>query len=191
MCTMDALIRRRRTDRAVTTQTDGASFGRRTYYGAMFVAVFAVCCLSGAHTTGMPGAALSGKTGVTRLHAEGVQIYQCTEDSAKVLRWEFREPLATLLLDGKTIGHHFAGPTWQLTSGDELVGKAVSQTPGESVKDIAWLKLEVVSRRGESFSNTSTVERINTHGGVFTGSCEQAGAFHAEPYSADYVFLGD
>jgi hypothetical protein len=34
-----------------------------------------------------------------------------------------------------------------------------------------------------------TVQRINTNGGSFAGTCGQAGDLHAEPYSADYVFL--
>jgi len=37
--------------------------------------------------------------------------------------------------------------------------------------------------------NVATVQRINTHGGNFAGTCDRAGDLHAEPYSADYVFL--
>jgi hypothetical protein len=35
----------------------------------------------------------------------------------------------------------------------------------------------------------TTVQRINTKGGNAAGKCEKAGELHAEPYSADYVFL--
>jgi len=38
-------------------------------------------------------------------------------------------------------------------------------------------------------SGVTTVQRINTRGGVHAGACDQAGALHSAPYSADYVFL--
>ena len=56
--------------------------------------------------------------------------------------------------------------------------------------DIPWLKLDVVDRRGDGIlSNATTVQRINTKGGVAQGSCENAGNYLSVPYSADYVFL--
>ena len=60
------------------------------------------------------------------------------------------------------------------------------QTPG----DIPWLKLEVTVHRGTgTLSGITTVQRINTRGGVHTGGCDNAGALYSAPYSADYVFL--
>jgi len=35
----------------------------------------------------------------------------------------------------------------------------------------------------------ATILRINTSGGQFEGVCDKAGATHAAPYAADYVFL--
>jgi hypothetical protein len=35
----------------------------------------------------------------------------------------------------------------------------------------------------------TTVQRINTQGGVLAGACDKAGTFHSAPYSAEYVFL--
>ena len=35
----------------------------------------------------------------------------------------------------------------------------------------------------------TTVQRINTQGGVHAGACDKAGAFHSAPYATDYVFL--
>ncbi len=57
-------------------------------------------------------------------------------------------------------------------------------------KDIPWLKLEVVSRRGTGIlTDVTTVQRINTQGGKLDGACERAGTYQSMPYSADYVFL--
>jgi hypothetical protein len=35
----------------------------------------------------------------------------------------------------------------------------------------------------------TTVQRIDTQGGVVNGVCDRAGAYQSAPYSADYVFL--
>jgi Protein of unknown function (DUF3455) len=35
----------------------------------------------------------------------------------------------------------------------------------------------------------TTVQQINTQGGVYTGPCDKTGTFHSAPYAADYVFL--
>ncbi len=65
-----------------------------------------------------------------------------------------------------------------------------ANAPGQAAGDIPWLKLEVTAQRGSgALSGISTVQRINTRGGVHTDACDRAGAFHSAPYSADYVFL--
>jgi hypothetical protein len=56
--------------------------------------------------------AVSGETLVATIHAEGAQVYECKAAAAGGLEWQFREPIATLLVDGKTVGRHFAGPMW-------------------------------------------------------------------------------
>ena len=93
-------------------------------------------------------------------------------------------------LNGKTIGRHYAGPTWELTDGSAVTGKAVSNAPGATAVDIPWLKLDVVNHQGNGLlSNVTTVQRINTRGGVAQGTCDQRGSFLSVPYSADYSFL--
>ncbi|HWN79133.1 MAG TPA: DUF3455 domain-containing protein, partial [Bradyrhizobium sp.] len=94
------------------------------------------------------------------------------------------------IADDKIVGRHFAGPTWQLSDGSAVVGKVVASTPGATVKDIAWLKLDVVSRRGSGMlSNVTTVQRINTVGGELDDACDRPGDSRSMPYTADYVFL--
>jgi hypothetical protein len=131
-----------------------------------------------------------GATQVLKAHAEGAQVYECKADSAGKLAWAFREPVATLLADGKTIGRHYAGPNWELSDGSAVAGKAVGNAPGETANDIPWLKLDVTSRRGTGIlTGITTVQRINTQGGKLDGACDKAGAYQSAPYSADYVFL--
>jgi hypothetical protein len=131
-----------------------------------------------------------GETPVLTVHAEGAQVYECKADAAGKLAWAFREPIATLLRDGKTIGRHYAGPKWALDDGGGVQGKVEAKAPGADAADIAWLKLSVVAHFGEGLlSDAATVQRINTHGGALDGACGAAGAFRSVAYSADYVFL--
>jgi FtsP/CotA-like multicopper oxidase with cupredoxin domain len=134
--------------------------------------------------------AARGETAVLTLHAEGAQVYECKVGSDGKLAWTFREPIATLLLDGKTVGRHFAGPTWEYTDGSAVTAKVSANAPAKNATDIPWLKLTVTEHRGSGMlSGVSTVQRINTKGGASPGTCSAAGTFQSVPYSADYVFL--
>ncbi|PPQ19171.1 hypothetical protein CV770_11880 [Bradyrhizobium sp. AC87j1] len=134
--------------------------------------------------------AVSGESVVLSVHAEGAQVYECKAGAEGKLAWTFREPIATLLSDGKTVGRHYAGPNWEHADGSAVVGKAIGNAPGTTAADIPWLKLEVTARRGSGvLTPVTTVQRINTHGGKLDGACEKAGEFRSAPYSAEYVFL--
>ena len=141
--------------------------------------------------TPLPDAiAAPGESVVITLHAEGAQVYECKAGAEGKLAWAFREPIATLLVDGKTIGRHYAGPNWEHIDGSAVVGKVTGNAPGATADDIAWLKLQVVASRGSGvLTGVTTVQRINTKGGNLKGACDQAGSFKSAPYSADYVFL--
>ncbi|MGO4566881.1 DUF3455 domain-containing protein [Rhizobium sp. 2YAF20] len=148
---------------------------------------------AGAFAADLPAAiSADGKVELLKLHAEGVQIYECKVDPAGGSKWQFREPLATLLKDGKTVGRHFAGPSWELASGGAVVGKVDAQAPGATSNDIALLRLNVAGKWGKGeLDKVTTVLRLDTKGGVFSGSCNMPGMLHLEPYGADYVFLGN
>jgi hypothetical protein len=134
--------------------------------------------------------AAPGESPIATWHAEGAQVYECRAGTDGKLAWAFREPIATLLLDGKTIGRHYAGPNWEHLDGSAIVAKVAGNTPAPGARDIPWLKLEVVSSRGSgALSGVTTVQRINTVGGKHEGACEKAGALHSAPYAADYVLL--
>jgi hypothetical protein len=139
----------------------------------------------------MPAAiAAAGAIPIVTLHAEGAQIYECKAGADGKLAWAFREPIATLVLDGETVGRHYAGPNWENADGSVVTAKVAATAPGATANDIAWLKLDVIGRRGNgAFSGAAIVQRINTVGGALKGSCEAAGALRAVPYSADYVLL--
>jgi len=137
-----------------------------------------------------PAIAAPGETVVATFHAEGAQVYECKAGTDGKLAWAFREPIATLLSDGKTVGRHYAGPNWEHADGSAVAAKAAGNAPGKTPNDIPWLKLEVTAQRGSgTLTGVTTVQRINTSGGVHSGACDQAGTLRSAPYSADYVFL--
>ena len=149
-----------------------------------------VSVVFGASAADLPDTIVAeGAVAVLQVHAEGAQIYQCEADASGRIAWQFREPIASLFSDGKTVGIHYVGPTWKL-DGSEIVGKAVGRSPGATAEDIPWLKLEVVNNRGDGpLKNAATVQRINTAGGNLDGACEKVGDLRAKPYAADYIFL--
>src|SRR5277367_5395377 len=141
--------------------------------------------------TPLPDAiAAPGESVVLSVHAEGAQVYECKAGTDGKLGWAFREPIATLMADGKTVGRHYAGPNWEDVDGSAVTGKAIGNAPGATANDIAWLKLDVTAHRGSGIlSPVTTVQRINTQGGQLAGACDKQGATKSAPYSADYVFL--
>lgn len=165
-------------------------------YGSTISFTFALLAALGlssaASAQQLPAAvAAPGYSPVLSAHAEGAQLYDCVKGADGKLAWKFREPIASLLVDGKTVGRHYAGPKWENVDGSIVVAKTVGNAPGASANDIAWLKLEVTAHEGKKgiLSDVAFVQRINTHGGVVTGACPKAGAFRSAPYSTEYVFL--
>ena len=137
--------------------------------------------------------AAPSETVIVTLHAEGAQIYECKAGENGQLGWAAREPIASLMLDGKTVGRHYAGRR----TGIRIDGSAVtakvrkSRAPGKTASDIPWLKLDVTERRGSGLlSSATTILRINTRGGIApTGACDKAGTLASVAYATDYVFL--
>jgi Protein of unknown function (DUF3455) len=160
-------------------------------FKSVALAIFALTSTNALAADALPEAiAAPGETVVLSVHAEGAQVYECKAGNDSKLAWAFREPVATLLAEGKTVGRHYAGPNWELSDSSAVVGKAIGNAPGATASDIPWLKLDVASRRGSGvLTPVTTVQRINTHGGKLEGSCEKAGEFKSAPYSADYIFL--
>lgn len=155
------------------------------------VSIALLCVLSGRVSAQVPAAiAAPGEKTVVTLHAEGAQIYECKAGSDGKPAWQAREPIATLLLNGETVGRHYAGPNWEHVDGSAVAAKVAARAPGATPNDIPWLKLDVTTQRKDGvFHGVTTVQRINTRGGVAQGPCDGAGAYQSVPYSADYVFL--
>src|SRR5882724_10990317 len=80
--------------------------------------------------TPLPNAiAAPGETVVLTVQAEGAQVYECKAGADGKLGWAFREPIATLLADGKTVGRHYAGPSWEVHATTRPAFYAACPTP--------------------------------------------------------------
>lgn len=125
-----------------------------------------------------------------RMHAVGLQIYECRRTDHDRLEWSFREPIATLMAHGKSVGVHYAGPAWRMSDGSSIKGAVIRQAPGTTSLDIPWLELKTTEHVGEgSLGDVIGIRRIGTKGGINSGPCSLEGSFASVPYEAEYVFV--
>ena len=80
------------------------------------------------------------------------------------------------------------------SSGDYAVVGTTLQIVGETLCEAVDLRagqrvLDVASRSGKGqLDQVTTIQRLNTQGGVAEGTCPKAGALLSVPYAADYAF---
>ena len=128
--------------------------------------------------------------------AKGVQIYECRarRDHAAEYEWAFVAPEADLLdARGNRIGRHYAGPHWESIDGSKIVGTVKERADAPVANAIPWLLLAAKSVGPEgSFSKVTSIQRVNTVGGVAPkAGCSQAAAGTPAriDYTADYYFF--
>jgi hypothetical protein len=125
--------------------------------------------------------------------ATGFQIYDCAASKSNPSRfeWAFRAPEAELFdTKGRTIGKHYAGPTWEANDGSKVVGEVKGRDDGPDANAIPWLLLVAKSASGSGdFGRVQSIQRINTVGGKApAGGCSasEAGREVRVPYKATY-----
>ncbi len=134
-----------------------------------------------------PEIAVDSSTNKVQLHGFGVGFQVYTWDG---LTWTGPVPEATLFGNGGNIvADHFAGPSWQSTSGSLVVGTVTGKIIVDQTA-IPWVRLVPVSTEGPGiFADVTFIQRINTVGGK---APETDGAFIGQiakiPYTADYFF---
>jgi hypothetical protein len=136
-----------------------------------------------------------GEEVLLQTHATGFQIYVCQAGTDQKLAWTLKAPEAELFdAQGKSIGHHFAGPSWQLNDGSEVTGKLAAKHDAPEPNAIPWLLVTVATHSGAGLlSRATSIQRIHTKGGVApeASSCDESkrGSESKIPYSADYYFF--
>ena len=129
----------------------------------------------------------AGSKLVTRMYAEGVQIYRWTGSA-----WVGFAPRAVLYSNLETrdvIGTHYAGPHWESNSGSKVKG-AVQQRCTPDASAVQWLLLGATSvGSGGIFANVTHIQRVNTVGGLAPSTPGSVVDELAEtPYTTEYLF---
>ena len=129
------------------------------------------------------------------VQATGVQIYECAPTRADPAKfdWSFKAPEAVLFdSDGRRIGKHYAGPTWESDDGSKVAGEVVARDDGPDPNAIPWLLLKAKSVAGNGvFGKIERVQRLQTVGGKAPDQgCarENVGAEARVEYKAAYFF---
>jgi hypothetical protein len=131
---------------------------------------------------------------ILRVHATGSQIYVCEAGSDQKPAWTLKAPEAELFDGGgKSIGRHYAGPTWKHNDGSEVTGKVAARQDSPDGDAIPWLLLTAAGHSGSGIlSRVTTIQRIHTKGGQppAAASCDDShrGDESRSGYSADYYF---
>ena len=133
-------------------------------------------------------AAPAGTQVAFRAYATGAQIYRWSGTA-----WAFVEPEASLFAATQNrgfLGHHFAGPTWQLTNGD-FVKATVNKRCNVGAGDIQWLLLNVTNPLDQGpLEGVTHIQRVNTLGGIAPAAPGTVTGEEARvPYTTIYVFL--
>lgn len=141
----------------------------------------------------LPGALAPepGEAYLASVAARGVQIYECRAAGAAGAEWAFVAPEAVLLDAARqVVGSHGAGPFWQAQDGSRVTGTLKSRFDAPVAGAIPWLLLSTrASGPAGSFSRVSSIQRVNTSGGVAPASgcrSDALGAVARVPYTADY-----
>jgi hypothetical protein len=153
--------------------------------------IAAVAAVAQPATLAVPPAA----TLIFRAEARGVQLYVCRAgvDKTGGYDWTFKEPRADLYdQQGRVVGRHYAGPSWEGADGGKVVGQLLAKAPSPDPSAIDWLLLSAMSTNGIGvLGKTAYVQRLRTRGGrAPLGGCSQtnSGAQTSIPYTAEYEF---
>jgi hypothetical protein len=126
------------------------------------------------------------------VRAKGVQVYECrARKDGTGFEWTFVAPEADLFdRYGRHLGTHGAGPYWQADDGSRVIGTVKARADAPVAGAIPWLLLATTSGGPEgSISKVSSIQRVNTAGGVApdAGCGEQTRSKLARvAYTADY-----
>ena len=134
---------------------------------------------------------------VLKAIGKGQQVYSCqsSPDQPGKFAWVLKRPEADLLDgQGKKIGRHYEGPTWEARDGSKITGEVLERAPSPTHDAVPWLLLKTKSAAGAGVLGRVTyIQRLATVGGAAPAAgCDEAhsGAETAVDYQAEYYFYG-
>ena len=152
----------------------------------------AIAIQASAQTPVPASLAPAGEAVTLTVAAKGVQIYECrARKDGRGVEWAFVAPEADLYRDdGGKFGTHGAGPHWQATDGSRIEGQVAQRADAPVAGAIPWLLLTTRSTGGDGvLRNVTSVQRVNTAGGVAPAGDCAPGSTARVAYTADYRFL--
>lgn len=125
------------------------------------------------------------------LHANGTHVYECVAVPGGY-RWVFLNPDATLFDGARSIATHTTPSVWEASSDRSSASGRVSATQPAGEGNLPWALYRTQSSGdGGLFSGVTSVQRVNTVGGVAPASgCGDTtvGTESRVQFSADYYF---
>ena len=126
------------------------------------------------------------------LGASGVHVYECRALADGRYAWAFLNPDATLYDGTRSIGTQTSPNAWESSSDRSSVSGLVRATQPAGVDNLPWA---LVAARSDSstglFSGVTSVQRVNTSGGVAPreGCTDTSVGTEARvAFTADYYF---
>jgi hypothetical protein len=137
----------------------------------------------------------NGQMVLLKALGQGAQIYACVAKAGGPTQfaWVFKTPEADLMGDeGKRIGRHYAGPTWEANDGSKVVGEVQQRADAPRPGAVPWLLLKAKSNQGDgTFKRVTYIQRVNTEGGTaprYGCDTQHSDAEVRVDYKATYYF---
>jgi len=139
----------------------------------ILLCLFSLLQVTLADTTASPAVPANVETAANQalaitLIGRGVQIYKCSAvpGMANKFEWVFTAPEADLFdVQGRKVGRHFGGPTWELNDGGKVIGRLKAKADAPDGKGVPWLLLDAVQASGPIMGKVQSIQRIETVGG--------------------------
>jgi Protein of unknown function (DUF3455) len=134
-----------------------------------------------------------GEVLVAKVLAKGTQNYECRTTDNTTYAWKLVGPDADLSDEtGKSVGHHYVGPTWESTDGSKVVGEVKAKADAPDGQGIPWLLLKATSTSGTGvFSKVTSIQRVDTTAGLAPSTgcdAQHVGARQNIAYRGTYYF---
>lgn len=135
--------------------------------------------------------ATAGEVPEFALRANGSHVYECRAVPGGYV-WTFLNPDATLFEGARSVGTHVQPGMWESSSDRSSASGRVAGTQAAGPGNLPWALYRAESSvDGGLFSGVTSVQRVNTAGGVApaTGCSDTSvGSETRVDFSADYYF---
>jgi hypothetical protein len=125
----------------------------------------------------------------------GVQIYvsRPSANVAGTFEWVLKAPDAVLLdAEGKKIGKHYGGPTWEANDGSKVAGTKLASLDSPKPGAVPWLLLKAApAPQPGIMAGVTYVMRVDTSGGAHPSRPPHGPDDQSRVrYRATYIFFG-